>query len=99
MSLFVLHCLDAEGKFPTRMSVRESHLAYVRDCGISVLLAGPMLSDDGAQLIGSLFVVDVPDRAAAEAFSANDPYVKADVFGSVQIHPFRWVVNPPSTLA
>jgi len=99
MALFVLHCLDAPGKFDTRMSVRESHLSYVRDCGIKVLLAGPMLSDDGQKLVGSLFVIDVPDRAAAEAFSASDPYVKANVFDSVQIHPFRWVVNPPSTLA
>lgn len=42
-------------------------------------------------MIGSLLVLDFPDRKAAEVFAANDPYAKAGLFQSVTITPFRKV--------
>ncbi|MBV8394244.1 MAG: YciI family protein, partial [Alphaproteobacteria bacterium] len=38
---------------------------------------------------GSLYIVNVPDRKAAEAFSKNDPFTSAGVFGSVTITAMR----------
>jgi uncharacterized protein YciI len=40
---------------------------------------------------GSLLVVDVADRRAAETFAAGDPYAQAGLFESVVIRPFRTV--------
>ena len=38
-----------------------------------------------------LLILDLPDRAAADAFAAGDPYAKAGLFESVTIHPWRKV--------
>ena len=40
---------------------------------------------------GSLLILDVADRAEAEAFAAGDPYAKAGLFESAVIRPFRQV--------
>ncbi|EFG9941320.1 hypothetical protein BL470_005420, partial [Escherichia coli] len=45
---------------------------------------------------GSLVVIDVADRSAAEAFAANDPYARAGLFESVEIKPWNWVFNKPA---
>jgi uncharacterized protein YciI len=34
---------------------------------------------------GSLLILDVPDRTAAEGWAAGDPYAKAGLFGRVEI--------------
>jgi len=44
-------------------------------------------------MIGSFFILDLPDRAAVEAFNAADPYTQAGLFGSVRIQPFRWLLG------
>ena len=42
---------------------------------------------------GSLVVLDVPDRAAAEAWAAADPYAKAGLFAAVTIRPWNRVIG------
>jgi uncharacterized protein YciI len=70
------------------MAAREAHLAYVRDNPGSFRMGGPYL-DEAGQMVGSLIVIEVADMAAAQAWSANDPYRKAVVFETVEIRPFR----------
>ena len=88
MALFVLTCIDHPNALERRMSVREAHLAYVRENIAMVRLAGPLL-DDAGDMAGSMFVMEAPDRAAVEAFSAADPYVLADLFERVEIRAWR----------
>ncbi|EBU8132008.1 hypothetical protein DLM20_24945, partial [Salmonella enterica subsp. enterica serovar Java] len=57
--------------------------------------AGPFLDEVGKPN-GSLVVIDVADRSAAEAFAANDPYARAGLFESVEIKPWNWVFNKPA---
>lgn len=87
--LFALICRDKPGALETRKANREAHLAYARDQGC-ILFGGPML-DEAGDMIGSLLAIDVADRAAAEAFAANDPYAKAGLFASVEITGFKKV--------
>ena len=47
--------------------------------------------DDQGQQIGSILIIDVADRAAAEEFAATDPFVEAGLFASTYIAPFRSV--------
>lgn len=88
MPLFVLHCLDKPNALQVRMGAREAHLAYVGGQRDILRLGGPMLDADG-NMAGSLMIVDVADKAAAEAFSANDPYTKADLWQRVDITAFK----------
>ena len=92
MPLFVLTCVDHPGALERRMSVRESHLAYVREHIAMVRLAGPLL-DDAGDMAGSMFVIEAADRAAVEAFSAADPYRVAGVFERVEILPWKVTVG------
>ena len=55
------------------------------------ITTGGALLDDQGQQIGSILIIDVPDRAAAEEFAATDPFVPAGLFASTHIAPFRQV--------
>ena len=74
------------------MANRPAHLAYLADRAAMVKLAGPLLDDQDA-VIGSLLIVEAPDRAAAEAFAAGDPYQVAGVFQSVEARAWRVTVG------
>lgn len=86
--LFALMCLDKPDAMELRLATRERHLAYVRDNAAAVKVAGPLL-DDAEQMAGSFFILDLPDKAAAEAFSAADPYTQAGLWGSVTLRAFK----------
>ena len=88
MALYALMCLDKPNALDVRLGAREAHLAYVRERLDQVKLAGPLL-DDQEQMAGSLLILDVADRAAAEAFNAADPYTLAGLWGSVEIRAFK----------
>ena len=92
MALFVLTCVDHPNALERRMSVREAHLAYVREHIAMVRLAGPLL-DDAGDMAGSMFIIEAADRAAVEAFSAADPYRLANVFASVEVRPWKVTVG------
>jgi uncharacterized protein YciI len=86
-----LICHDKPGALPLRMENRAAHLAYVERTGV-VAQAGPLL-DDGGDMIGSLVILDVPDRAAAQAWADGDPYGRAGLFDRVEIHPWKRVIG------
>lgn len=89
--LFVMYCLDQPDRPELRLANRPAHLEFAR-AQPAIRMAGPMLKDDGESMLGSLFVIDVPDLAAAQAFTAADPYTRAGLWASVAIHPFRWLL-------
>ncbi|MEV7493081.1 YciI family protein [Streptomyces anulatus] len=45
-----------------------------------MILRGPTLSDEGEEHTGSVHVVDVADRAAAERFANEKPFWKAGLY-------------------
>jgi uncharacterized protein YciI len=77
-----------------RRRVRPTHLEAIAprvEAG-NVLVGGAMLSEDG-EMIGSMLLVDFPDRAAVDAWLAGDPYVTGDVWREVEVRPFRTAVG------
>ena len=90
--LFAIYATDKPDALETRMAARQAHLDYVKG-GFkdNILTAGPRLSDDGEKMIGSLFVIDLPDRAAVDNFCKNDPYAIAGVFEHVEVTGFKAV--------
>ncbi|HLI10262.1 MAG TPA: YciI family protein [Alphaproteobacteria bacterium] len=90
--LFAITCLDKPGHGALRQETRPSHLAYLKSFHEQLVLAGPLLSEDGKAPCGSLLVLDFPDRRSAEAFADGDPYTQAGLFADVSIRPFRRVL-------
>jgi len=89
---YVLYCLDKSGHSQIRADNRNAHLDYLKTFGNAVFAAGPLLDDAGTGMIGSLLVMDLPDRAAVDRFVAGDPYGKAGLFASVRVSPWRKVI-------
>jgi uncharacterized protein len=90
--LFVLICEDKPDSQPLRLATREAHLAFVAEHAAKVRLAGPMLSDDGERMVGSLFIAEADDAEALQAWHEADPYTRAGLWARVTIRPFRQVV-------
>lgn len=90
--LFAITCLDKPDSAHIRQENRPAHLEYAKGTGEKLKMGGPMLSDDGERMVGSLLVLDAADRAEAEAWCAGDPYAKAGLFESVTIRPFKWLL-------
>ena len=89
---FVLYCVDKADHGHIRAENRPAHLEYLNSKLAQIMIAGPMLSEDGQAPIGSMLVIEAADRAEAEAFAAGDPYAKAGLFESVTITPFKKVL-------
>jgi uncharacterized protein YciI len=77
---------DAKDLRPKTRSEHLEHLATYDRQG-RIRLAGPLT--DGH---GSLIVVDAESESAVRAFADADPYARAGVFESVEIHPFKQVL-------
>jgi len=90
--LFYIHSPDKKDHFEVRKANRPEHLEFLKRYSDNIVYAGPTLSEDGEILTGSVLIVDFPDRAAVEAFVAEDPYSKASLFESSSIQRFKQVV-------
>ncbi len=95
--LFALICTDKPDSLALRMDTRPRHLAYLEGRQSDLVHAGALLDGDGRP-VGSLLVIDVADRAAAEALAAGDPYAQAGLFEAVVIRPFRAVFKDGARL-
>ena len=71
-----------------RAAEAEPHMAYIRAAREQIRFSGPLLSDDGDAVRGSLTLLDAPDRAGAEAWIADEPVNKEGAFDAVTIT--RW---------
>ncbi|MBH0237917.1 YciI family protein [Methylobrevis albus] len=94
--LFAVSCLDKPGHAEVRTDNRPAHVAWLKANGAAIKAAGPYLSDDGAVMNGSLLIVEAEDRAALDALLAQDPYLHADLFDSVTVRPWKWVIGAPA---
>lgn len=77
-----------EGGLQTADSVMGEHLEYLRSESDQIRFAGPMLGVDGMTKVGSIWLIDAEDRAAAEKWVAAEPFSKAGAFSSVILT--RW---------
>lgn len=88
--LFFFHYTDKPARGSLRAATRDAHLAYVDGFAGQIVIGGPTFDEEG-NMNGSAIVAEFADRTAAEAFSEGDPYVKAGLFESVVVRPFRKV--------
>lgn len=87
--LFVIRNIDKPASGAVRAADRAAHLAYLDSIAPVLKLAGPFLADDGETMVGSLWIVEAPDKVTALRLASNDPYAKAGLFESQTATPFR----------
>jgi uncharacterized protein YciI len=88
--LFTLINTDRPASLELRMATRPAHLEFLADHAGSIVSGGALLDAEGKPS-GSMLVIDVADRHAAEAFAAADPYAQAGLFEATVVRPFRLV--------
>ncbi|NSX55080.1 YciI family protein [Parasulfitobacter algicola] len=88
---FALITQDKPGALQTRLDNRDAHLSYIKETGV-VQQAGPFLDDDGT-MCGSLIILDVDSKQAAQNWADNDPYAKAGLFAKVQLIQWKKVIG------
>ena len=69
---------------------RADHLLFVAGQQGKIVYAGPLI--DEGRMVGSIFVFDLPDRAALDAYFADDPYFREQIFDKLEIYESRWIV-------
>ena len=87
--LYIMVNEDRSDGQVVREATREAHLAYLERHKSIVVLAGGTLAEDGKTRTGSVFIVNVTSREAAEKFSAEEPFRKAGLFKTVKITRMR----------
>ena len=90
--LFAIYYVDKPNHGEVRAANRQAHLDYIGTMKDQVFAAGPTISDDGAQMTGSVIIMDFAGRAEAEAFTENDPYVKAGLFERIEVKAWKKVL-------
>ncbi|WP_434667477.1 YciI family protein [Paraburkholderia sp. A3BS-1L] len=94
---FAIVAIDRPGTTDVRAKTRPAHREYLHtsQAGVTYRLGGPLLAPDGVTAVGTLLVIEAPDLATAERFSAGDPYRKADMFSEVSVRPWDWGTGNP----
>lgn len=92
--LFAIYMIDRPGGAALRATTTDAHQDFIRQHLGAMYVGGPLLADDAQTIVGSLIVMDFPNRSAAEAFIADEPYNRAGLFESVLIRVFGPVVAP-----
>lgn len=85
---FIIHCLDHTDALARRLEHYDAHRAYLAAATIHCVVCGPLMSEDGERMIGSLFLVRAEDKEQVIAFNQGDPFHRANVWKEIQIHPF-----------
>ena len=87
--LYIIYQLDGPEGAEIRAAQRAAHFAYLDQHTDILVLGGALLADDGVAREGSCLIVNVKNREEAERFSMNEPFGKAGLFKSVEIHRMR----------
>jgi len=73
-----------------RLNARDQHIA-LGDKLVSEghMLYGTAILDDTGKMIGSMLVLDFPDREQLDEWLAVEPYMLGNVWEDVQVQPTR----------
>ena len=86
--IYMFRLLDRPDAAALRQRLRAEHKAYLAAVADRIAFAGPLTHDDGVDMIGSLLAIDFPSRDAAHAWLAKEPFTRAGLYASVEVHAF-----------
>jgi uncharacterized protein YciI len=90
---FAILIYDEADSATLRDQYRQRHLDYLKVFDAQTLFAGPFTTDNESADLGSLRLIEFPDRAAADRHVAEEPYVIGGVQKRWHIH--RWLPRLP----
>jgi len=96
--LYAIWATDVKDSLPKRLSARPEHierLQILQDEG-RLIIAGPTPAIDSidpgpAGFTGSMIVAEFHSLNDAQTWADADPYIKAGVYESVEVKPFKKV--------
>jgi uncharacterized protein len=90
LMLWFIYCEDRDdGAAAIRAAVRDKHLAYLEKHEEIMVLGGALIGDDAVARLGSVFLVNLPNRAACDALMLDEPFRQAGLFKRVTIARMR----------
>jgi uncharacterized protein YciI len=97
--LYAIVATDVANSLENRLAARPDHLERLKALQSEgrIVLAGPNPAVDSndpgaAGFTGSLIVAEFESLAAAQTWADADPYIKAGVYASVVVKPFKQVL-------
>lgn len=82
-------CFDKPNSLDLRMKTRPAHLEWAEKAIPKFIFGGPMLSDDGQTLQGSVIIAEFDSLEVAREVQKQDPYQKAGLFERVIVCPTK----------
>ncbi|MDG1733007.1 MAG: YciI family protein [Thalassotalea sp.] len=96
--LYVIYSEDIENSLELRLSVREQHIARLKDMQAQgrLIVGGPCPAIDSedpgsAGFSGSLLILEFDSLQDAKTWADADPYVAAGVYKTVTVKPYKKV--------
>jgi len=87
--LYMLYGIDGPNGAARRDIAREEHFKYLERHRDIMVLGGATLADEDDTRTGSLLIINVPNRAAADAFAEGEPLRRAGVFKTYMVNRMR----------
>ena len=87
--IFAILLMDRPGTAQLRVEVRPEHRAYLAQQANRMAFAGPLTSEDGKTVVGSLLGMDFPSRVDVDTWLKDEPFTKAGVYEKPIIHVFN----------
>jgi hypothetical protein len=87
--LYIINGWDKPGTDALVAATLDEHQHYLHDSEHLLVLAGGMRTEDGQGRLGSVYVLNVPNRKAAEDWLAQEPFYKANVFRTTTLEKMR----------
>jgi|TARA_B110000495_G_C22506419_1_gene310245 uncharacterized protein YciI len=88
--LFTIFCIDKPNMKEKRATAMPDHIEYLNaQTKIKNIMSGPLMDDEMENIVGSLYLLEAPNRTAIEEFTKGDPLVAADIWTSIEIRAFN----------
>jgi uncharacterized protein YciI len=87
--IYAIMLMDKPGTADLRIQIRPEHRAYLAQLADRMAFAGPLTSEDGKTVLGSLIAIDFPSRADVDTWLKDEPYTKAGVYEKPIINVFN----------
>ena len=88
--LFLVKAKNTADSAELRSANIPAHVDYLDRYKERFIAGGPVLSDDGEHVTGTMMVLDMPSRKALDDFLADEPYNKAGLFEKIEITRWRF---------
>jgi uncharacterized protein YciI len=83
--LWQIHCIGKPNMAAVRNEHVKAHRSHLDAHQANLFFAGGLQTDDASDLLGAMFILNVPTREEAQAFIDGEPFHRAGVFEKVTV--------------